>query len=742
MSIPNHPADNVPAEWNEGDVILGVYEVRRLLGRGGMGSVYQVHHRGWDTDLAVKWPRPEALTAKRGAELFERECETWVNLGLHPNITACYYIRRLGGIPRVFAEFVSGGNLAYWIRHGKLYQGPNSLARLIDVAIQIAWGLRFAHAQGIIHLDMKPANVLLTPDGAAKVTDFGLARAFHLAAMDEGKAAARGGPRGTPAYNSPEQASREQTTPATDMWSWGLVVLEMFTGEVTWMAGPQALQAFENYLELGAERTEIPEMPGPMAELLRKCFQDDPTKRPANMGEIIGVLESVYQDACGTPYPRRVPESAESSPGRLNNRAVSLCDLGKPDEAKQLWERALRFEPVHLESLYNLTLLGWRRGRSTDQKIMRVMRDVCRARPKDWIAIYMFAQVRLERGDYEGALKLLRFVKGGAVDGHEVKQAVEEAEKHLGETRRLIKSFGQDLQDVSSVYMSWDGQRAVTATAPETGDGDLSVWDVSKAESCLRLSGHSGGIRCVALSADGLYVLSGGADGTARIWELSTGRCARVLKGHEGAVTAVSFADDGRRVLTAGEDGIVRLWDQQSGERLLEFREHKAEVTSLCMGVSGLSFMSAGKDSALVHWDIKNGGQFGAIHNFPAPLLSVAVSNDRRYVLAGSEDGFLEYLDLTTGKRLGRRKAHSEPVTAVCMSKRGRFALSGGKYGKVRLWETAGHRCLFTYKAEAPISVGEEGRVALTTAKEGGLLLWHVGMEAPIHSAPMMVCRA
>src|SRR6185436_14075888 len=95
------PAAAGPREWKTGDVVLGLYEVAGLLGQGGMGRVYRVHHRGWGVDLAVKVPLKQALDAAGGVEAFEREAETWVNLPLHPHMVSCYYVRRLEGIPRV-----------------------------------------------------------------------------------------------------------------------------------------------------------------------------------------------------------------------------------------------------------------------------------------------------------------------------------------------------------------------------------------------------------------------------------------------------------------------------------------------------------------------------------------------------------------------------------------------------------------------------------------------------------------
>ena len=225
------PAEGL-AEWKPGDVILDLYEVTALLGEGGMGQVHKVRHRGWDVDLVVKSPKPEVFAGPRGRDDFVREAETWVGMGLHPQVVTCHYVRSLGGIPRVFAEFVDGGSLSDWIRSGKLYEGgaDKALSRILDVAIQFAWGLGYAHEKGFVHQDVKPANLMLTSAGDAKVTDFGLARARMVAGVAVAQASGHGPlvttAGMTPAYCSPEQARGEALSRATDFWSWALSVLE------------------------------------------------------------------------------------------------------------------------------------------------------------------------------------------------------------------------------------------------------------------------------------------------------------------------------------------------------------------------------------------------------------------------------------------------------------------------------------------------------------------------------------
>jgi len=98
--------ESVPAEWQVGDRIMGIYQVVGNLGKGGMGRVYKVHHIGWNVDLAVKVPLPRFFETEEHKRNFIREAETWANLGLHPHIVSCYYVRILGGTPRIFAEYI------------------------------------------------------------------------------------------------------------------------------------------------------------------------------------------------------------------------------------------------------------------------------------------------------------------------------------------------------------------------------------------------------------------------------------------------------------------------------------------------------------------------------------------------------------------------------------------------------------------------------------------------------------
>ncbi|MFD0854537.1 serine/threonine-protein kinase, partial [Actinomadura adrarensis] len=232
--------------WRPGRVVDGRYEVVRELGRGGMGVVYQVRHREWGSDLAVKVPRREMFAGEADRERFSAEAETWVGLGLHPNVCGCHYVRTIDAVPTVFAEYVSGGSLAERIADGSLYSGTprEVLARILDLSVQMAWGLEHAHSTGLVHRDVKPANVLLDEGWTAKVTDFGLA----VARASGGEMLERPGvsvqvPNGglmTPQFASPEQLGGGSLGRATDIYSLAATIVAMFTRGPAWLVGVAA----------------------------------------------------------------------------------------------------------------------------------------------------------------------------------------------------------------------------------------------------------------------------------------------------------------------------------------------------------------------------------------------------------------------------------------------------------------------------------------------------------------------
>jgi len=733
------------SSWDVGDVLLNLYEVREFLGRGGMGTVYRVHHRAWGVDLAVKRPKSEVFASAQGAKLFETECETWIKLGLHPNIVTCFYARRIKNIPHVFAEYVAGGTLSQAARDGVLYRGEPTevLTRLLDFAIQFARGLLHAHDHQLIHHDVKPANVLITPEGELKVTDFGMAGAIAAASTETtGSHRSYANPRGTPLYSSPEQARRETMTIATDIWSYGLSVLEMFVGDSTWMAGQTAPAALEGYLDLGPEREDIPDMPDALAELLRECFQTKPGDRPTGMKPILEVLESCYESASGESYSRSHQAPEEHSYDRLSNRAVTLLDLGNEDEAEKVWDEILAADSNHVEAVYNQSLHHWRTGRLTDTTVLKRLDHLRERAPKSWTPLYQIAEVQIERGDTDGALRALHAAKSTRADKHEFRSVRDAAKQRSKGARKIARAFGDHPGPVTAAAISWDGRIALSAANPIGGDGEIYLWAGATGNLVRPFGGHSGSIRALDLSGDGKFAVSGGEDGAAHIWHLHTGRIARTLSNHDGPVNAVRFTEDGQGVLTADGGGVARLWNITSGECDRVFSGHQGPISALCLAEYGRAFMTVGQDCVACFWEIKTGKPLRTFKSEGGPLSAAAISGDRHYALAASEDGYIQLWDLRSGKTSGGRRAHGQAIHAVALSKKGRNALTSAGDGKFRLWDIRTGRCLATLPGNAPIALTGDSQHALTADEATGLQLWRIRCDRQEYVAPYMLCRA
>lgn len=191
--------------------------------------------------------------------------------------------------------------MSAWIAGTRL----RPLIEVLDIAIQFAWGLHAAHVCGLVHQDVKPANVLLTSDGIAKVSDFGLSRVTSISGSDAPLVASTGM---TLAYASPEQANGARLSRHTDIWSWGVSLLEMLVGEVSWHSGVAVADSLESILEESDPDRELRERLTPeIVGVLRRCFEQVPHERWNSLHEAANTLIRIYEQAGGGAYPRLVP---------------------------------------------------------------------------------------------------------------------------------------------------------------------------------------------------------------------------------------------------------------------------------------------------------------------------------------------------------------------------------------------------------------------------------------------------
>jgi Tol biopolymer transport system component len=266
---------------------LGIYEILAPLGAGGMGEVYRARDTRLGREVAIKVLRDAfALDAEQRAR-FEREARLLASLN-HPNIAAIYGLDAEGESRFLVLELVPGETLAE-----RLARGPLPLADALGFASQIAEALEAAHEAGIIHRDLKPANVKATPDGRAKLLDFGLGKVLSSAlagstgdsvtlARDE---TGHGVILGTAAYMSPEQARGQPVDRRTDIWSFGCVLYEMLCGRKAF-AGATVSDVIAAILDREPDwRALPPGTPERIKDLLHRCLRKEAPRRLRDVGD-------------------------------------------------------------------------------------------------------------------------------------------------------------------------------------------------------------------------------------------------------------------------------------------------------------------------------------------------------------------------------------------------------------------------------------------------------------------------
>jgi serine/threonine protein kinase/Tol biopolymer transport system component len=271
---------------------IGGFRLLALIGRGGMGEVYRAHDSRLGRDVAIKiLPHSFGLDPDRLAR-FERESRFLASLN-HPHIGAIYGLVEADGLRGLVLEFVEGASLQDRIATGLKPR------EALEIASHVADALDLAHEKGIIHRDLKPDNIRISPDGNAKVLDFGIAR-VSMSDTDAGDAptagvelaTASGAVIGTAAFMSPEQARGLPVDKRTDIWSFGCVLYEMLTGRRAF-GGPTASDTIAAVLEHEPDWSILPPATPPnIRRLLTRCLHKDPRRRLRDIGDARAELEA------------------------------------------------------------------------------------------------------------------------------------------------------------------------------------------------------------------------------------------------------------------------------------------------------------------------------------------------------------------------------------------------------------------------------------------------------------------
>lgn len=266
-------------------VLSGRYRILGRLGSGGMANVYRARDLNLQRDVAVKILRSDLIEDPNFRASFLQEARAAANLA-HPNIVTIYDFGHDSGQYFIVMEYVEGTDLKSLMRK----RDPLNIHEALAIMIQIGKGVGYAHRAGLIHCDLKPQNILVSPDGRVKITDFGISRALASIAPDERSDVVWGSPK----YFAPEQAAGNAPSPSSDVYALGVILFELLTGSLPFQAETSAELAHLHQTAPPPSPQELnPAISDELELILLKVLSKEPSARYRTADQFARVLTNV-----------------------------------------------------------------------------------------------------------------------------------------------------------------------------------------------------------------------------------------------------------------------------------------------------------------------------------------------------------------------------------------------------------------------------------------------------------------
>jgi WD40 repeat protein/serine/threonine protein kinase len=577
-----------------------------------------------------------------------------------------------------------------------------------SIGRQVAAGLSYAHARGIVHRDIKPSNLLLDTQGVVWITDFGLAKA-----SDDGLTQT-GDILGTLRYMAPERF-RGDGDGRADVYALGLTLYELLT----------LRPAFDSPDRL---------------ELIERIKAEDPPRPRALDSRIPRDLETIVLKAIAKDPRGRYPTAAalgedlqrfvEDRPIRARRASVA-----------ERFDRWCRRNPVVAGLLSAIFLLlamvaGVASVGYVQTKRALSAAKVAESNAHGEAARAGAAEKEMRQQWYAAAVNLMQ----SAWDTGQVRRLralLAESEsypdrgfewyycqrlRHL-EQHTLIGHRAK----VSSVSWSPDGKRLATASS----DGTAKIWDAVGGRELIPFR-YSGPLDAVSWSPDGTRLATGGWDGAARVWDAAGGRELFPLKGHTGPVGSVAWSPDGKRLATGSEDGTAKVWDAAGGRELFPLKGHTGQVWSVAWSRDGRRLATGSEDGTAKVWDGASSRELFSLMGHTGSIFSIAWSPDGKRLATGSWDGTAKVWDAVGRSELLTLKGHTGQVLSVAWSPDGTRLATGSWDGTAKIWDAAGGREPITLRGHAgqvfsvvwSVTWSPDGARLATGSEDGTAKVW------------------
>ncbi|MBI3932905.1 MAG: serine/threonine protein kinase [Acidobacteria bacterium] len=635
-----------------------------------MGTVYRARDPVLDRQVALKTVKPGLLSKRETFQRFEREARAAARLQ-HANIVTIYELGEMAGTLYIAMELLEGMDLAQaMVPHDRL-----SLPQKVRIVVDVCRGLDFAHKRGVVHRDVKPANVRVLLDGAVKLVDFGIAR------LEDSSMTQTGLILGTPSYIAPEVLKGGRVDHRADIWAVGVVLYEMLAGRLPYEGTTVAALVYKIVHEppppLDAARLGLPPSLGNVVE---RALAKDPAQRYQDMAEMAAELQALLGIAAAaeTPLFGRAREQAYQRDVREAQRLFADNDLERALEAARR-ARALapgRTEVVQLVEMIETAL-------AEAPTLVTPPR-----RPAQTLDLDL---TPLDSGTH--ALPPPGTTPAATAPPRRLPTAVlVELRARGASVFRELATFGEP-PATSSACLSPVRDLLATSGA----DGAIRIWDLHNRTRVLTLrsemhqrSGHDAMATALSFSRDGALMASGHVDGSVHLWNMATGDEVPVKLRHDASVGAVGFSPDAAVLATGGMDATLKLWDvhaAMAGEAVRQLHRQPSPVTALTYAGAG-AWIVTGHVNRILRVLDAGSGRLKATLRGPEALVSLLCpAPDERRLVVASHDRTLRVFDLVSQNQLCVMSGHKKPPTSLSFFADGRHLATVAQDNAVQLWD-------------------------------------------------------